>query len=51
MLGDPGLYADGERVRAVITQSARSAEEQVAWLMREWEELAPRALARRMSEF
>jgi ATP-binding cassette subfamily F protein 3 len=38
-LGDPGLYGDGERVRAV-TAERRRAEEQVAWLMREWEALS-----------
>jgi ATP-binding cassette subfamily F protein 3 len=36
---DPSLYADGDRVRAVTTER-KSAEEQVAWLMREWEELS-----------
>jgi len=36
---DPTLYADGERVRAVTTER-KSAEEQVAWLMREWEDLS-----------
>ncbi len=38
-LGDPGLYTDGERVRAVAVER-KSAEEQVAWLMREWEALS-----------
>ncbi len=38
-LGDPGLYVDGERVRAVALER-KSAEEQVAWLMREWEALS-----------
>jgi ATP-binding cassette subfamily F protein 3 len=38
-LGDPGLYADGTRVRE-ITAERRRAEEQVAWLMHEWEELS-----------
>jgi ATP-binding cassette subfamily F protein 3 len=38
-LGDPALYADGERVRAVAAER-RQAEEQVAWLMHEWEELS-----------
>jgi ATP-binding cassette subfamily F protein 3 len=38
-LGDPALYADGERVRAIATERKR-AEEQVAWLMHEWEELS-----------
>jgi ATP-binding cassette subfamily F protein 3 len=35
-LGDPALYADGERAR-VVTAERRAAEEQIAWLMREWE--------------
>ena len=39
VLGDPALYADGERVRRVA-QERRYAEEQVAWLMHEWEELS-----------
>ena len=38
-LGGPALYADGERVRAV-TAERKNAEEQVAWLMREWEALS-----------
>ena len=38
-LGDPTLYADGERARAT-TAERRRAEEQVAWLMHEWEELS-----------
>jgi ATP-binding cassette subfamily F protein 3 len=38
-LGDPALYADGERVRAAATERKR-AEEQVAWLMHEWEALS-----------
>ena len=38
-LGDPAFYADGERVRAVAAER-KSAEEQVTWLMREWEELS-----------
>jgi ABC-2 type transport system ATP-binding protein len=38
-LGDPALYADGERARAV-TAERKQAEEQVAWLMHEWEELS-----------
>jgi ATP-binding cassette subfamily F protein 3 len=41
---DPALYADGERVRAVTTER-KSAEEQVAWLMREWEELSTQLAA------
>jgi ATP-binding cassette subfamily F protein 3 len=35
-LSDPELYKDGDRVRTVATER-KSAEEQVAWLMREWE--------------
>jgi ATP-binding cassette subfamily F protein 3 len=38
-LADPGLYADGERARAV-TLERRQAEEQVAWLLHEWETLS-----------
>jgi ATP-binding cassette subfamily F protein 3 len=38
-LSDPELYKDGDRVRAV-TGERKTAEEQVAWLMREWEELS-----------
>ena len=38
-LSDPALYTDGARVRAV-TEERRTAEEQVAWLMHEWEELS-----------
>ena len=38
-LGDPALYADGERVRAAANERKR-AEEQVTWLMREWEQLS-----------
>jgi hypothetical protein len=38
-LGDPALYRDGERARA-ITGEQKSAEAEVAWLLREWEELS-----------
>ncbi len=38
-LADPGLYTDGERVRAIALER-KSAEERVAWLLREWEELS-----------
>ena len=38
-LADPGVYGDGERVRT-LARERRSAEEQVAWLMREWESLS-----------
>jgi len=40
-LSDPALYADGHRVRAVTTER-REAEERVAGLMREWEDLSAR---------
>jgi len=39
VLGDPELYKDGERVRAVASER-KSAEDRVAWLMREWEALS-----------
>jgi ATP-binding cassette subfamily F protein 3 len=38
-LADPGLYVDGERARAVAGER-KSAEEQLAWLLREWEDLS-----------
>jgi len=38
-LGDPALYTDGERARAVTAERKR-AEERVAWLLREWEEIS-----------
>jgi len=38
-LSDPALYKDGDHVRALTTER-KTAEEQVAWLMREWEELS-----------
>ena len=38
-LADPGLYADGERARAVTLERTQ-AEEQVAWLLHEWETLS-----------
>jgi ATP-binding cassette subfamily F protein 3 len=38
-LGDPSLYADGERAREAAAER-KHAEEQVMWLMREWEELS-----------
>jgi ATP-binding cassette subfamily F protein 3 len=44
-LGDPALYADGLRVRAV-TAEQRAAQAQVAGLMREWEELSARVAER-----
>jgi ATP-binding cassette subfamily F protein 3 len=38
-LSDPALYADGARARA-IAHERKAAEEQLAWSMREWEELS-----------
>ena len=38
-LSEPALYADGERVRAV-TAERKTAEEQVRWLLDEWEQLS-----------
>ena len=38
-LSDPALYTDGDRVRAVSSER-KSAEEQMTWLMREWENLS-----------
>ena len=38
-LSDPALYTDGDRVRAVSSER-KSAEEQMTWLMREWESLS-----------
>jgi ATP-binding cassette subfamily F protein 3 len=38
-LADPDLYRDGERARA-IAQSRKDTEQQVAWLMKEWEDLS-----------
>jgi hypothetical protein len=38
-LADPALYADGARARAVALER-KTAEERVAWLMREWEEIS-----------
>ena len=39
MFADPRLYADGDRVRTITTER-KTAEEQVAWLLHEWEELS-----------
>jgi phage shock protein A len=39
VLSDPKLYANGDRVREV-TSERRSVEEQVAGLLREWEQLS-----------
>jgi ATP-binding cassette, subfamily F, member 3 len=38
-LADPALYVDGARARAVSIER-QAAEEQVAWLLREWETLS-----------
>jgi ATP-binding cassette subfamily F protein 3 len=38
-LADPDLYRDGERARE-IAQARKDAEQKVAWLMKEWEELS-----------
>jgi ATP-binding cassette subfamily F protein 3 len=35
----PDLYRDGERARAAISEQ-KNAQEEVAWLLREWEELS-----------
>jgi ATP-binding cassette, subfamily F, member 3 len=43
-LADPDLYRDGERARQ-IAQARKDAEGQVAWLMKEWEELSLRLAA------
>jgi ATP-binding cassette subfamily F protein 3 len=43
-LADPDLYRDGTRARE-IAQSRKDAEQQVAWLMKEWEELSLRLSA------
>jgi ATP-binding cassette subfamily F protein 3 len=41
ILADPDLYRDGERARE-ITRTRKDTETQMAWLMREWEELTGR---------
>jgi protein subunit release factor A len=38
-LGNPALYSDGARVREVSGER-KTAEEKMAWLMREWETLS-----------
>jgi ATP-binding cassette subfamily F protein 3 len=38
-LADPALYAEGDRARAVVHER-KAVEEQLAWLMREWEEIS-----------
>jgi ATP-binding cassette, subfamily F, member 3 len=43
-LADPDLYRDGQRAREVA-QARKETEEQVAWLMKEWEELSLRLSA------
>jgi ATP-binding cassette, subfamily F, member 3 len=40
-LADPDLYRDGSRARE-IAQSRKDTEQQVAWLMKEWEDLSQR---------
>ena len=39
ILGDPALYTDGARARTVAAER-KTAEERLAWLMLEWEELS-----------
>ncbi|MEX2147243.1 MAG: ABC transporter C-terminal domain-containing protein [Candidatus Rokuibacteriota bacterium] len=43
-LSDPALYTDGDRVRAVSSER-KGAEEQMTWLMREWESLSTQLAA------
>jgi ATP-binding cassette subfamily F protein 3 len=38
-LADPDLYRDGARARE-IAQARKDAEQKVAWLMKEWEDLS-----------
>jgi ATP-binding cassette subfamily F protein 3 len=40
-LADPALYRDGDRARE-LTTGRKQSEEQLAWLMKEWEELSGR---------
>jgi len=40
-LAEPDLYRDGERARE-IARTRKETEEQMAWLMREWEEISGR---------
>jgi hypothetical protein len=40
-LADPDLYRDGQRARDVA-QARKDAEAEMAWLLKEWEELAER---------
>jgi ATP-binding cassette subfamily F protein 3 len=44
-LGDPALYADGQRARAIAAER-KDAEQQIAWLLREWEDLSEALAAR-----
>jgi protein subunit release factor A len=48
-LGDPSLYGDGERVREAARER-KSAEEQLAWLMREWEDVSTALAAHEPAE-
>ena len=43
-LSDPDLYRDGERARE-IARARKDAEGQVAWLMKEWEDLSAQLAA------
>jgi len=43
-LADPDLYRDGERARE-IARARKDAEGQVAWLMKEWEDLSAQLAA------
>jgi len=43
-LADPELYRDGRRARDAA-QARKETEQQVAWLMKEWEELSLRLSA------
>jgi ATP-binding cassette subfamily F protein 3 len=43
-LADPDLYRDGARARE-IAQARKDAEAEVAWLMKEWEDLSERLAA------
>jgi predicted nucleic acid-binding Zn-ribbon protein len=38
-LAAPDLYRDGERARAAVSEQ-KNAQEEVVWLLREWEELS-----------
>ena len=43
-LADPDLYRDGERARQAA-HARKDVEGQVAWLMKEWEELSQQLAA------